>query len=436
MKKILIGGAGHGGLTAAINLVKAGYDVTVLEERSKENLGHDWHDSLNLDVFENSGIPKPRENMYDMGQAKGFRNPSVTKCIKFPKNHSTIFMDRKVLISYLVEHGEKVGVKFLFNHKIISPIVHNATVKGLIVSCDDEKFRLIADLVIDSAGIYSPIRSNLPTVCNVERHFENEKVFHTFRAYYKNKTGETTDPSYIVSLFHLSRPGIDWTIMNKSYVDILIGKFSTAGKLTEKEVEEALNAFRKEYPYIDKIPTRGGSFADIPITRMLPMIICDGYAAVGDSAGMTSPLYGSGIVLSMVAGKLLADTFISSGGDCSKAGLWRYEYEYFSKWGKNYIVSDILKSFATNMKSEHVDFILENYFFTEDISNLTKQKDPRVAIKQLRKIFPIIIRARKVAPALLKSFKLFPLLPVIRNSIPETYNENKVNAWAKIYKAI
>ena len=42
---------------------------------------------------------------------------------------------------------------------------------------------------------------------------------------------------------------------------------------------------------------------------MLPMIVADGYAAVGDSAAMTIPLNGSGINLSMNAGKLLADHF-------------------------------------------------------------------------------------------------------------------------------
>ena len=40
MKKILVAGAGHGGITCAYNLAKAGYDVTVIEKNKREALGY------------------------------------------------------------------------------------------------------------------------------------------------------------------------------------------------------------------------------------------------------------------------------------------------------------------------------------------------------------------------------------------------------------
>ena len=36
MKTILVAGAGHGGLSAAINLARKGYDVTVIEKQKRE----------------------------------------------------------------------------------------------------------------------------------------------------------------------------------------------------------------------------------------------------------------------------------------------------------------------------------------------------------------------------------------------------------------
>ena len=36
MKKIIVAGAGHGGLTAAYNLAKNGFDVTVYEKNKRE----------------------------------------------------------------------------------------------------------------------------------------------------------------------------------------------------------------------------------------------------------------------------------------------------------------------------------------------------------------------------------------------------------------
>ena len=58
-KKILVAGAGHGGLTAAAQLAKAGFQVTVVERHGKENLGYDWFDALNPAVFAMVGCPHP-----------------------------------------------------------------------------------------------------------------------------------------------------------------------------------------------------------------------------------------------------------------------------------------------------------------------------------------------------------------------------------------
>ena len=130
----------------------------------------------------------------------------------------------------------------------------------------------------------------------------------------------------------MNRPGIDWTSGEKEYIDVLIGKFGAAGKLSEQDVDDALTDYRKNYPNIDYETLRGGVYADIPLSKMLPMFVCDGYAAVGDSAGMVHPLNGCGISLSMQAGKILADTVLAANGDYNKASLWKYQYEYFFKF--------------------------------------------------------------------------------------------------------
>ena len=43
-KKIIVAGAGHGGLTAAGLLAEKGFDVTIYERGQKGKLGYDWTD--------------------------------------------------------------------------------------------------------------------------------------------------------------------------------------------------------------------------------------------------------------------------------------------------------------------------------------------------------------------------------------------------------
>ena len=55
-KKIIVAGAGHGGLVAAANLAENGYDVEVFESKQRQELGYDWSDTIDRDTFNIAGI--------------------------------------------------------------------------------------------------------------------------------------------------------------------------------------------------------------------------------------------------------------------------------------------------------------------------------------------------------------------------------------------
>ena len=57
--KIVIIGAGHGGLQAAKELSKDGFDVTVYEKNSPEKVSYDWRDDVEPTVFEELKIVLP-----------------------------------------------------------------------------------------------------------------------------------------------------------------------------------------------------------------------------------------------------------------------------------------------------------------------------------------------------------------------------------------
>ncbi len=436
MKKILVAGAGHGGLTAAVHLSKNGYDVTVIEAKDRASMGHDWHDAMNMSAFDMSGIPRPSSDMYVESKAQSFRNPAGTVVIDIPfaNNNEGFYIDRKVLIAYLMECAEAAGVRFLFSHKVIAPITKNNKVLGLKISDGETEIKLEADLVIDAAGLNSPVRKNLPISCGIQRTLEQRDVFHVFRAYYKNTTGEITNPPVTINMFHMNRPGIDWTITEEDFVDILIGKFGSSGALTEKEVDETLSSFRKDYPFISKEAVRGGQFADIPLTKMLPMLVCDGYAAVGDSAGMTIPLNGSGIVLSMKAGRLLADTVLKAKGAYTKKELWGYQYEYFQKLGKELILIDTLKNFFTYVDAKQVDLLTERKILTAE--NLNLYNGFPIDAKFISNVLSTVPRLLNLIPPLFGTFKGYPLLPLVSRYMPKEYDEERVKAWAKLYSKL
>ena len=436
MRKIIVAGAGHGGLTAAYHLAKCGSEVTVIERLKREDMGHDWHDWLDLSAFEGAGLPVPPREMIYKAEDQSFRNPKGNVQVVMPHREHSIMMDRKELIHYLLSLAEDAGVKLIFETEIISPLTTDSKVEGIIIKKRGRLSALKGDIVIDAAGMYSPVRSKLPAVFNIDNTINKRSIFHVYRAYYENTTGEMTTPTYQINFFHNYRPGIDWTITKKEYVDILVGKFSQAGPLTQTEVDDAVNTFRSSYPFIGEKIVRGGTFEDIPISRMLPMIVADGYAAVGDSAGMTVPLNGSGIILSMNAGKILSDVILANDGELTRNVLWSYEYEYFTKLGKGLVPIDIIKTLFTYVKGDVVDYMMEKGILNAEMIGVADGNIPKMDSEYIKKLVAALPQFVKLVPAVAKSVKTLPLAGAVCNKIPQQYDEAAVEKWIKAYRAL
>ncbi len=435
MKKIIVAGAGHGGLTAAYHLSKNGYDVTVIEKQSRDTIGYDWHDSIDLSAFDESGIPRPNENNYTSGMAQAFLSPSCKTKIDLDFVDSSISIDRKFLINYLLDHAENAGVKLVFDTEIVSPISVGTKITGLTYKKDGEIIKENCDLLIDAAGLRSPVRSNLPRHCGILRTFAEKDIFYAYRVYYSNPTEAKLTPPYNVHVFHMNRPGIDWFFTEENRSDILIGKFGMSGKLTQKEVDEGIADFLKKYPFTENKVLRGGQMGEIPLRRMLSKIVCDGYAAVGDSAGMTVPLNGSGIVLSMKAGKILADTVIDAGkAELTTEKLWPYQYNYYMTLGKNLILIDVLKNFFPYVNSKLVEFFMEKGILTKD--NLAFAKGIKLTVPFILHVATVSIPICYLTFPLVHTFKLVPLFGIINKMMPKEYDEEKFRKWEKLYNKI
>ena len=160
MSKILIAGAGHGGLVAGTMLAREGWDVTVYEAKHEVALGYDQYDSVHLDGFEKSGVPIPEEyRVHRTGLAfriPGSDLPTLRQGVK--DDTYNVEIDRRALYRWLLEPAKAAGVKFRFGCKITGPIVLGSRVVGFHTNDGD----VYGDLIIDAAGLNSPLRTHLP----------------------------------------------------------------------------------------------------------------------------------------------------------------------------------------------------------------------------------------------------------------------------------
>ncbi len=360
MKKIIVAGAGHGGLVAAADLAEKGFDVTVIEKEKRENLGHDWEDRFNFALLDEIIGVKESELPEGSWRYRGdcaFVSPAkrARVVINFAPDQRQKIMWRKELIKLLLDRADRCGVNFIFETEITSPVIE----KGAVVGVNTDKGEYRAPLVIDSLGAFSSLRLNLPDSFGIEKEPKEGQLFYARRMYYNKLEGfEEKKEPFEVYMRHNGEKGLSWCCTNDKTVDILIGR---TYKLTEEKINESVSSFRADHPYIGESILHGGTNAVIPVRRPLTVMVADGYCAAGDSAFMTMPMNGMGIDLSLKAGRILSDCILKHPDDFDKKeALWEYNRTFHIECGAFASKNDGLKTAILNMPAEGVDFLFEN----------------------------------------------------------------------------
>lgn len=436
MKKILIAGAGHGGLAVAAFLAEKGYDVRLYERKRSQDLGYDWDDAISNKTFSCLGIDFNNKDVMPRESA-AFYSPSLKTpvIVNFPPEETTYEIQRKVMYRYLLINAEKKGVKMYFDRNISKALISGDNkVMGIIVDGEE----IAGDLVIDSAGMYSPVRSSLPESYKMIEGFGRGEVFHTYRAIFDllpDKPITNADKFNFYFRFN-NIEGIAWYKIVDGRADILIG---SVVPLTEDEIAVHIEELRKAQPSIGRKLLAAGYVSDIPLRAAFSVMTGDNYASIGDAVSMTIPINGSGITNSIRAGRMLADTIIDINQrktSYNKENLWNYQVRYMKEIGADMISVDIIKRCILTYPSEIID-----YFFDRGI----------IAAKELLAGalgYEMKLSLRETLEKLFQGFMKLPMLIRLNNAllksrrakqhvlkIPNVYHCNAIEKWADKYEA-
>lgn len=434
-KKIIVAGGGHGGIAAAMRLAQYGFDVTVYEKNSRENMGYDWTDIFDRKGFTGLGIPMPDKSLYKLKHDMTFYGPAMDTPLtqNVPEDQLEIQMERKDIYNHLISHAEKAGVKFVYNCEVTGPVLIGNRVVG-IKTADGEK---IGDLVIDACGIHSPVRMNLPSSLGIQKSPKEYELFYVYRAFY-NKTCEVPEvDKYKVLLLPEGGEGISWVATEEEHTDVLIGRFHP---FTLDEALATVDRMRKTNPSIGEEKVRGGQFVKIPVRQPLGIMVADGYAAIGDSAFMTVPVIGSGIANSLKAAKILADTVIHDvSGSYSAETLWKYQTTFYKQLGNGLAPLACVKMMLARFTGDDLDHVFrygilnaDDMTIGADSTNLSSMLKMGSAAAVFAKLYGLT-QNKQVALKVGKMIYDLSRAVVITLAMPKTYNRKAILKWANEY---
>lgn len=435
MSKIIVAGAGHGGLVAAARLAAAGHSVTVLEKCGKGSVGH-----CQKDAFDNSAAEFARLNFPVHFKAPKNRltfigGDRTAEPVTLPAvdEGTSLWADRRELAALLIAQAQSAGAKIIYECE-----VEGASVLGdRVVGVKTRFGTLYADLVIDACGVNSPVRRSLPSFTMVQNELGRFDRLFTYRAFHDKVPGvPEPETRYNIYLDRDGVVGFEWLITEEDNADMLIARFyEPAGD----EIAAAAESVCKENPHIAAAPVSEGARSVIPVRQPLAVFVADGYAAVGDSACMTSPVKGSGINNSLQAGAILAETVIEDADGFYRAEtLWEYEREYFKTVGfdscrlallKNalpYITADDIKSFTGRgvLTNDELELL------SADALAAVMSSKGINAIREKLKIFADFPELKSL---LLDMARWFGKWAVIEPFFPQKYEREAVEKWAVRY---
>lgn len=445
-KKIIVAGAGHGGLTAAALLAEKGFDVTVYERGQKGKLGYDWTDIFDPKALDVVGCPWPSEDKYEWKVDMTFWGPNTKPSSKIrqrvpndPKEME-IKMERSDIYEMLINFAESKGAKIEYGVNIKGPVM----LKDRVIGINTDKGEILGDMVIDCCGCESPVRVGLPSYLEIQKHPKWGEKFHVYRAFYDLPVDiNTVDDLYKVTLLpDAEGPGIAWIASEKteteSHSDLLIGRMDN---FTEENALKTAEKYRLTNPQLGTKQTRGGYFTLIPVRQPLAIMVADGYAALGDSAFMTVPIIGSGIGNAIKNSKILADVIANDKTETYSAEvLYNYQVEYFDKMGRDIAPLAIMKLLLTRINQDELTYainegILTHYEMTITANHTSLWKflnfDPNLPKRGIKLVQnPGLLK--KAAPVVLDLIEYY----IIAFNMPRTYDRVKLINWARKYNHV
>lgn len=416
--KIIVIGAGQGGMQCAKVLAAAGYEVVIFEKDSRENHCHDQIDVVETSLFTDLDVPLPE------GTVKNFTPTFVSPgcdssiTVDMPEEARTWNIERKAFGILQVEACKKAGVEIRFDTPVDRLIFAGDNVKGVVVGGEE----IYADLVVDSSGMNSPFRKSFKGKCGITEEPLPHEKFETRHAYYTPKEGVPSG-KYNYYLNYCGLPGICWCgLETDGTVSTLIGKI---GGFTDEECNQAFAQLKYDNPIISDELLRGGHKIYIPVRYPAPVMVAPGYASMGDCAFMTVPLMGNGIANAVRAGQMLADVIIEN-GNTNVDTLWKYNVIYYKKIGALCCLIDFVKRALLAADNDEISALMGSGIIKdEEIAAIMYGNIPRIEPADLIARIRALVASRKlVGLALEYLLKGIEAFVVAATMIPREYSYN------------
>lgn len=417
---VVVVGAGPAGAHAASTLHQQGLTVILVDRRPQGTAGAQWLNGVAGWMFEAAGLSRP-----------------VAPELHGGNEPYRMIAPRGATLTVPVTPGLEVDMRLL-GERCVAPLLRDAPERVLwetevqdvevdstgrptallarrLVGGASRPVRLEAPLFVDASGLGAVVRRRVPKLdrhcprvaprdlCTASAELHEIVDREGARRFLDRMEAVPTENLAWVSAhggYSLLRVTIS---QDMAHASLLTGSIATPEYPSGQKI---MDEFVGREPWLGAVEF-GGARA-IPIRRPYTHLVSDGIALLGDAACQVFSAHGSGIGVSLIAARLLAETVAdarSQGKDLGgRAQLWPYAARFHRDWGGVLGGSDAFRRLSQTLAPEVSNRLIGKMMTQNMVLATLAQKPVSITASEL----PQLLRAAVGDPAI-----VMVLLPVL-----------------------
>lgn len=386
---LVIVGAGSAGCIAAYTAAKRGFDVCLIDAKPKNIIGNKiCGNGFGYHHAEKICFTIPEHTKTNEIEGIIIYSPSGYEWKVSGGKYNGVMLNRLAFGQYLLNRAIESGAELKDKTIIKGPIVKNDFVKGVITYSGE----IYADVVIDAAGLRSPIRSKLPESFGIETEIGDKDVNVGYREIRKVRHDFKNKRFCEIYLNPDKFPGGYAWIFPQSNKTVNVG-------LGVQKLKNCPNPRKRLYETVLKMELfenselieKGGM--DVSTRRSLSSLVGNGVLIAGEAGSIIDPVIGGGNGQALVTGKFAAEVACDAleNERIDKESLWNYNLKYFAEkdsYGQKYTPVDAFRIFLQSLSPKDLDYAREHEIIKEgDLISLTTEGELKLSITEKAKRF-------------------------------------------------
>src|SRR6266487_1738114 len=287
--------------------------------------------------------------------------------VRVPFEGPGYVLDRPKFGKRLLEDALKSGVEFRGGVQALDLVEDSGRIIGLkgqtVGENVNKPFEIRSKLVIDTSGMSTKLRRNLPIPSHIEKEIDKDDI----------------DPD------QEKAPGGYLWLFPKSEDKVNIG-LGIQQKRSSKPLSALLkdwlatdNRFKEMQPLSDDSNLTGSW--QVSVRHQNDCLVANGYMICGDTAWFPNPISAGGIGPGLIGGVLAGETAVRAveENDFSEKNLWQYNLDFVKHYGSKTAGLEAFRMYLQTLNNQQINYGMRHFLSGKEATEISLGEMPHLS---------------------------------------------------------